>query len=109
MGHNMELHYHEPTLIEAGKKIYEAKSTNLSTVLSTALITVRQLGPAGLKLWIERDNKNRKCILIGLQEADITPDSLLVTDVQVAWDFTEQIVSILCYAKWYAKSMGKSD
>ena len=99
--------YKEPEDIAVANKIYESFSGgnkgNIVSLLSDAMRQLRQLGPAGLDLWIKLDSKNRCFITKGMNNADFDFD-LEVSDFDTAWVQTQKIMKVLCSAKYYAKT-----
>ena len=111
-----EFNYREPGYIAMGQDIYDAfinsvVSGNFVSLLSDAMTTLRQLGPAGLDLWIKSNNKDRNFLrlsLTGDRGKQLGLDTCFVEqDMDAAWICLENLMRALRYAKYYAKTKEK--
>ena len=98
--------YQEPAILAQGKDLYEAweenKNGNIVSILSNAMIVLRQLGPTGLNLWIDCNDKERKFIRSVLGEKLNSASEQ--TEMNSTWSLVEQLIHDLRYAKYYAKT-----
>jgi len=100
--------YQEPAYIAAAQAIYKAfqrKKGNIVSLLSDAMRVLRQMGPAGLDLWIKTD-PNRQFIIQGLKNSHFSYN-LRADDFNTAWSEVERLIKVLRYAKAYAKTQGE--
>ncbi len=111
----VQIFYQEPLNVKVAMIMYEMyerrKKGNVTSILSDAIMVLRQFGPAGLKRWLEnpKNNGERSFILKGLEKScSRYPGrfsfNLEVEDFDDAWSEVEQLISILCWAKYYAKT-----
>lgn len=107
-----EFKYQEPERLALGEKIYqqycrENEQGNAVSLLSDAMTVLRQLGPAGLDVWIDLDNKKRGFLRHAWQEnAPEMADSLKSRqqDADTAWAEIENLMQALRWAKYCAKT-----
>jgi hypothetical protein len=111
----VRISYQEPLEIKVAMIIYQAygqeKKGNITSILSDALLTLGQLGPAGLELWLNNKKNGHERLFIrnGLNAASDQLGSrfrynLNVKNFDDAWSEKEQLIRILCRAKYYAKT-----
>ena len=110
--------YQEPAYLALGQTIYNQFSSlknkgNVVSILSDAMSTLRQLGTTGLALWIDSNTGERQFIQTALQ-ADIAGQLDLShclaseqQDIETAWGNIENLMQVLRYAKYYAKTREK--
>ncbi len=98
--------YQEPRCLNQGIALYDqwknSKKGNVVSILSSAMIVLRQLGPAGLDLWIATNDEERgfiRCVVGGKIKRDMEP--VPITDT---WSRIEDLMRCLRYAKYYAKT-----
>lgn len=112
-----EFAYQEPARMALGQKIYQQYCTdneqgNAVSLLSDAMTVLRQLGPAGLGLWIATDSKKRGFLHHALQENASDLAACLTSDKQdmdTAWAEIENLMQVLRCAKYYAKTQEKDE
>jgi hypothetical protein len=111
-----EFAYQEPARMKLGREIYdrycrENKQGNAVSLLSDAMTVLRQLGPAGLDVWIDLKGKDgeRQFIRNGL-DAKLS-DSLKSRqqDMDTAWAEIKNLMQALRCAKYYAKTQEKDE
>ena len=125
-----EFRYEEPLYLAAGQKLYEQfpaqqSKGNAVSILSDAMTVLRQLGTAGLDLWIDSHSGEREfirdamkgepAVRLGLAEClksmrDRKNDHQTTTQgIDAAWNDIENLMRALRYAKYYAKTLEKQD
>ena len=109
-----EFTYQEPARMRLGREIYKKycsdnEQGNAVSLLSDAMTVLRQLGPAGLDVWIDLKGKDgeRQFIRKGL-DTDLTA-FLKVQDADTAWAEIENLMQVLRCAKYYAKTQEKDE
>ncbi|MCI5168778.1 MAG: hypothetical protein D3903_22475 [Candidatus Electrothrix sp. GM3_4] len=119
----VEFSYQEPVYLALGQKMYEHFLTNKEkgnavSILSDAMTVLRQLGTAGLNLWIDAKNAERGFIRdtldkqkeianrLGLSSRLTLPEA---QDIDTAWSDIENLMRVLRYAKYYAKTREKQE
>jgi hypothetical protein len=113
-----EFIYQEPVDLALGRIIYEQFSSlknkgNVISILSDAMTTLRQLGTTGLALWIDTNNGERQFIRTALQTniaEQLGLSHCLASeqqDIEVVWGNIENLMQVLRYAKYYAKTREK--
>ncbi|WPD24669.1 MAG: hypothetical protein Q3M24_13365 [Candidatus Electrothrix aestuarii] len=115
-----EFKYQEPLYLALGEAVYshfvaQQSKGNVVSILSDAMLTLRQLGTIGLALWIDSNKGERKFIRSALQ-GEIAEQLALSKclapeqrDIETVWSDTERLVKVLRYAKYYAKTKEKND
>jgi hypothetical protein len=113
-----EFRCQEPIHLALGHIIYEQFSNlknkgNVISILSDAMTTLRQLGTTGLALWIDSNSGERQFIRTALQTdiaGQIGLSHCLASeqqDIEVVWGNIENLMQVLRYAKYYAKTREK--
>ena len=119
----VEFSYQEPVYLALGQKMYEHFLTNKEkgnavSILSDAMTVLRQLGTAGLTLWIDAKNTERGFIRDTLDKQKESADRLGLgnrltlpeaQDIDTAWSDIENLMRVLRYAKYYAKTQEKQE
>ncbi|MGB5685358.1 MAG: hypothetical protein WBM35_06085 [Candidatus Electrothrix sp.] len=119
----VEFSYQEPVYLALGQKMYEYFLTNKEkgnavSILSDALTVLRQLGTAGLNLWIDAKNTERGFIRDTLDKQKEAADRLGLgsrltlpeaQDIDTAWSNMENLMRVLRYANYYAKTREKQE
>ena len=103
-----EFKYQEPARLDLGKKIYQQSKGNVVSILSDAMTVLRQLGIAGLDIWIDLKGKDGERQFIRTKELT---DCLKTQkeDMDTAWADIENLMQVLRCAKYYAKTQEKDD
>jgi hypothetical protein len=110
-----EFRYQEPARLDLGQKIYEQYKSgkekgdagNAVSLLSDAMTVLRQLGPAGLDVWIDLDKKKRGFLRHAWQENAPEMAASLKSwqqDADTAWAEIENLMQALRWAKYCAKT-----
>lgn len=113
-----EFKYQEPARLALGEKIYQqykagkekGDAGNVVSLLSDAMTVLRQLGTAGLDLWIKTEEKKRSFLRQALEGTELA--DLLTSrkeDIDTAWADIENMMQVLRCAKYYAKTQEKDD
>lgn len=106
-----EFLYQEPKRLALGQKIYlqfkadkeKGNTGNVVSMLTDAMTVLRQLGPAGLDIWIELKGKDGERQFIRTDElAECLKRSK--QDMDTAWADIENMMQMLRCAKYYAKT-----
>lgn len=99
--------YREPDCLARGKELYEkwelAQKGNVVSILGNGMTVLRQLGPAGLELWINCNPDERQFIRSQFDNALFRQPK----EVDEAWSDVEDLMTVLRYAKYYAKTQEK--
>lgn len=98
--------YQEPNVLALGIELYKEwgknKNGNVVSILSNAMFVLRQLGPTGLDLWIDCNDKEREFIRTVLGEELNSASEQ--TEMNSTWSLIEHLMRELRYAKYYAKT-----
>ncbi|MCI5144576.1 MAG: hypothetical protein D3923_03400 [Candidatus Electrothrix sp. AR3] len=118
-----EFSFQEPLYLALGQEIYQQHTKdqgNAVSILSDAMATLRQLGLIGLDLWIdsksgerifirEAINKGTTAERLGLAHRLQSIEERKKTqpreeNMDAAWNEMENLMRVLRYAKYYAKT-----
>jgi len=115
-----EFTYQEPYRLALGQKVYNQFKTdkekgntgNVVSMLTDAMTVLRQLGPAGLDVWIDLKGKidpnkkdgERQFIRKGLDAELAACLTSRKQDVDTAWADIEKLMQVLRCAKYHAKT-----
>jgi hypothetical protein len=109
-----EFKYEEPARLALGQKIYDqykdgkkkGDTGNVVSLLSDAMTVLRQLGPAGLDVWIDLKGKDgeRQFIRNGLDTELAASLKSRPQAMDTAWADIENLMQVLRCAKYYAKT-----